>query len=89
VDVGAKAEIYELIDQAAADGMAVLVASSELEELQLICHRIAVLRYGRVTAVLEGADATKERIMTAAAGTAEADIPLETTSSPAPNGAGT
>jgi ribose transport system ATP-binding protein len=84
VDVGAKAEIYELIDRAAADGMAVLVASSELEELQLICHRIAVLRYGRVTAVLEGDDATKERIMTAAAGTAGAVTPLEATSASTP-----
>jgi ABC-type sugar transport system ATPase subunit len=70
VDVGAKAEIYELIEQAAADGMAVLVASSELEELQLICHRIVVMRQGRVAAVLAHRDATKERIMTAAAGTA-------------------
>ena len=52
VDVGAKAEIYELIDRAAADGMAVLVASSELEELQLICHRIAVMRRGAVAAIL-------------------------------------
>lgn len=69
VDVGAKAEIYELIERAAADGMAVLVASSELEEIQLICHRIAVMRHGRVTAVLPHQDATKERIMTAAAGT--------------------
>jgi ABC-type sugar transport system ATPase subunit len=73
VDVGAKAAIYELIEQAAADGMAVLVASSELEELQLICHRIAVMRQGRVTAILAHADATKERIMTAAAGTATAN----------------
>jgi ribose transport system ATP-binding protein len=69
VDVGAKAEIYELIDRAAQEGMAVVVASSELEELQLICHRIAVMNSGRVVVVLTGSDATKERIMTAAAGT--------------------
>jgi ribose transport system ATP-binding protein len=69
VDVGAKAEIYELIDRAAAEGMAVLVASSELEELQSICHRIAVMNRGRIVAVLEHRDASKERIMTAAAGT--------------------
>ena len=73
VDVGAKAEIYELIDRAAADGMAVLVASSELEELQLICHRIAVMCRGRVAAILRHQDATKERIMTAAAGAAFAE----------------
>ena len=71
VDVGAKAEIYELIDRAAADGMAVLVASSELEELQLICHRIAVMNHGAVAAMLPHRDATKERIMTAAAGRAQ------------------
>ena len=43
VDVGAKAEIYSLIDTAAQDGLAVLVASSELEELLWICHRIVVM----------------------------------------------
>jgi ribose transport system ATP-binding protein len=71
VDVGAKAEIYELIERAAADGMAVLVASSELEELQLICHRVAVMNHGKVAAVLTHQDATKERIMSAAAGRAQ------------------
>ncbi len=102
VDVGAKAEIYELIERAAADGMAVLVASSELEELQLICHRIAVMRRGRVATVLPHSGATKERIMTAAAGTAapepgpepahaSAPVPVSTVPlrAPAPtNGAG-
>jgi ABC-type sugar transport system ATPase subunit len=71
VDVGAKAEIYGLIEKAAADGMAVLVASSELEELQLICHRIAVMNHGEIAAMLPHADATKERIMSAAAGRAQ------------------
>ena len=52
VDVGAKAEIYELIDRAAERGMAVLVASSELEELLWICHRIAVLNHGRLVDVI-------------------------------------
>lgn len=67
VDVGAKAEIYELIDRAAESGMAVVAASSELEELLWICHRIAVMHRGRVAAVLDRAEATKENIMTAAA----------------------
>lgn len=69
VDVGAKAEIYELIDRAAKQGMAVLVASSELEELLWICHRIAVMNRGRIVDIIDREDATKERIMTAAAGT--------------------
>jgi len=71
VDVGAKAEIYELIDRAAAQGTAVLAASSELEELLWICNRIAVMNHGRVVEVLDRSEATKERIMTAAAGTAD------------------
>jgi len=69
VDVGAKAEIYGLIDRAAAEGMTVIAASSELEELQLISHRVAVMNHGRVVAVLERNAATKEAIMTAAAST--------------------
>jgi ABC-type sugar transport system ATPase subunit len=71
VDVGAKAEIYGLIERASRDGMAVLVASSELEELQLICHRIVVMNHGTIAAVLSHQDATKERIMSAAAGAAQ------------------
>jgi ribose transport system ATP-binding protein len=69
VDVGAKAEIYGLIERAAERGMGVLVASSELEELLLICDRIAVMNGGRVLDVVDRRDATKERIMRSAAGT--------------------
>jgi len=67
VDVGAKAEIYKLIEEARKEGMAILVASSELEELTGICHRIIVLRRGLVTAELERAEFSKERIIAAAA----------------------
>ncbi|WP_370092107.1 sugar ABC transporter ATP-binding protein [Streptacidiphilus sp. MAP12-20] len=69
VDVGAKAEIYHLIDKAAQHGLAVLVASSELEELLWICHRIVVMAHGRIVADLQREQFSKERIMTAAAGT--------------------
>ncbi|MEY9848691.1 sugar ABC transporter ATP-binding protein [Streptacidiphilus sp. MAP5-3] len=69
VDVGAKAEIYHLIDKAARNGLAVLVASSELEELLWICHRIVVMAHGQIVADLQREHFTKERIMTAAAGT--------------------
>ncbi|MDI5973350.1 sugar ABC transporter ATP-binding protein [Streptomyces sp. SL13] len=69
VDVGAKAEIYALIDDAAEQGLAVLVASSELEELLWICHRIVVMAHGRVVADLPRERFGKEAIMTAAAGT--------------------
>jgi ABC-type sugar transport system ATPase subunit len=69
VDVGAKAEIYSLIDTAAQDGLAVLVASSELEELLWICHRIVVMARGRIVADIPRERFGKEVIMTAAAGT--------------------
>jgi ribose transport system ATP-binding protein len=67
VDVGAKAEIYKLIEETREQGMAVIVASSELEELLSICHRIVVLRQGRITAELERSQFSKERIIAAAA----------------------
>jgi ABC-type sugar transport system ATPase subunit len=67
VDVGAKAEIYKLIENERKEGMAIVVASSELEELTSICHRIIVLRRGHITAELDRPEFSKERIMTAAA----------------------
>jgi len=67
VDVGAKAEIYKLIEESRKEGMAILVASSELEELIGICHRIVVLRRGRITAQLDRSEFSKERIIAAAA----------------------
>jgi ribose transport system ATP-binding protein len=53
IDVGAKAEIYRLIRSLAAEGMAILLASSELPELLALSDRILVLREGRPTALLE------------------------------------
>jgi ribose transport system ATP-binding protein len=67
VDVGAKAEIYRLIEEERQAGMAIVVASSELEELFSICHRIVVLRFGRIAAVLDRPEFSKERIIAAAA----------------------
>ena len=67
VDVGAKAEIYKLIEEARREGMAILVVSSELEELAGICHRIVVLRRGRIAAEYERSEFSKERIIAAAA----------------------
>jgi ribose transport system ATP-binding protein len=65
VDVGAKAEIHALVDEAARDGAAVVVASTESEELARLCTRVLVLQGGRVASVLEGADITTERITAA------------------------
>ena len=63
VDVGAKAEIHSLIDDAAAAGTAVVVASPESEELVRLCHRVVVLHRGRIVESLSrGIDLTRERI---------------------------
>ncbi len=63
IDVGAKYEIYTIINQLADAGKAVVVISSELPELLGICDRIYTLAYGRMTGQLPASDATQERLM--------------------------
>ncbi|WP_344259148.1 multiple monosaccharide ABC transporter ATP-binding protein [Streptomyces sodiiphilus] len=63
IDVGAKAEIYTVIDRLAAQGKAVVFISSELQELLGLCDRIAALSAGRLTGVLNRAEATQEALM--------------------------
>ncbi len=62
VDVGAKAEIHDLIAALAASGAAVLLASSDLPELLALCDRIVALREGVAVGVLAGDDATEQRL---------------------------
>jgi len=66
IDVGAKAEIYQLIRKLAALGRAIIMTSSELPELLTVADRILVLCEGRLTAQLPRAQATEEAIMQAA-----------------------
>jgi rhamnose transport system ATP-binding protein len=68
VDIGAKAEIHRLIRALAADGLAILLISSELTELLGLAHRIGVMRGGRLVGLLDRADATEERLMSLALG---------------------
>ncbi len=63
IDVGAKYEIYTIINQLAAQGKAIVVISSELPELLGICDRVYALAYGRITGQLPVAEATQERLM--------------------------
>jgi len=67
IDVGAKVEVYRLINELRARGLSLIVASSELPELLGICDRILVLRRGTVSGECTRADATQERIMELAA----------------------
>ena len=66
VDVGAKAEIYRLIARALEDGLAVLVVSTDFEEIAHICHRAHVFSRGRIVRTLEGADLTTRAVIHAA-----------------------
>jgi len=63
IDVGAKYEIYTLINQMADQGKAILVISSELPELLGICDRIYAMSAGRITGEVPRAEATPERLM--------------------------
>lgn len=66
VDVGAKAELYRLIDQLCRDGIGIIITSSELPELLTVSDRILVLSEGRLTAEFSRAEATEHKIMEAA-----------------------
>ena len=63
VDVGAKYEIYGLINDLASQGKAIVVISSELTELLGICDRIYTISEGRITGQRDRKDATQENLM--------------------------
>ena len=67
VDIGAKREIYRQLAKLATDGAAIVLISSELNELLGLCHRIAVMRRGRIAGVLDGPTATDRAVMELAA----------------------
>ena len=66
VDVGAKLAIYELLVSLAAQGMAIVLISSELEEILGLAHRVLVMRSGRLVAELAGEAMTESAILAAA-----------------------
>jgi ABC-type sugar transport system ATPase subunit len=68
VDVGAKRAIYDLLVQLAGKGMAIILVSSEIEEVLGLAHRIAVMRHGRIVGQLDGPEISKEAVMRVAFG---------------------
>ncbi|CAN7627243.1 sugar ABC transporter ATP-binding protein [Rhizobium sp. LjRoot258] len=66
VDVGAKADIYRLIARALEAGLAVVVVSTDFEEIAHICHRALVFSRGRIVRELQGADLTTSAVIAAA-----------------------
>jgi ABC-type sugar transport system ATPase subunit len=77
VDVGAKAEIYALIEELTAKGHAVVLASSDLPEVMRLADRVLVLREGKLAGTLEGEDITQLGIMQLAVGTMGAALVQE------------
>lgn len=63
IDVGAKLEIYELMNRLVAKGKSIIMISSELPEVLGMCDRILVMRSGRITGELSAKEATQEKIM--------------------------
>ena len=70
IDVGAKAEVHALMSQLAQAGLGIIMISSELPEILGMSDRVLVMAEGRVTAILERAEATQETIMAYAGGEA-------------------
>ncbi len=68
VDVGAKADIYQLMRDLAAQGIGIILISSELPEILKMSDRIVVMHEGRITGVLDGREATEDLVMAYATG---------------------
>jgi ribose transport system ATP-binding protein len=68
IDVGAKEEIYKLMDELAARGVAILFASSEMEEIIGLSDRVLVMHEGRITGDVGRSDMTEEAVMRLATG---------------------
>lgn len=71
IDVGARGEIYRLMVELAAEGYAILMITSDMEELLGMSDRIMVLHEGRITGLLDRSQSTQERIMSLASGVTE------------------
>lgn len=74
IDVGAKHEIYELMDELAAQGMAVLFVSSEMDEIIGMSDRVIVMHEGRITGQLTSDELTEEAVMQLATGSPESTV---------------
>lgn len=78
IDVGARVEIYRLLDALAAEGKAILVVSSDLKELMFVCDRIAVMSAGRLAATFFRKRFNEDAIMQAAlSGYLERPLPVD------------
>jgi rhamnose transport system ATP-binding protein len=79
IDVGSKAEVHQIVDELAQEGIAIMLISSDLPEVLAMSDRILVMREGRQMAILQRGEATAERVLAAAMGQ---DGPAEAASQP-------
>ena len=68
VDAGVRKEIFNLVTKAAEGGVGIVLVSSDFDELAHVCHRVFVLRHGRVNAILSGTAMTEDGISKACQG---------------------
>ena len=71
IDVGAKVEVHQLIDELASRGMAIIMISSDMPEVLAMSDRVLVMREGRQMAIFDQSEATQERVLAAAMGQSE------------------
>lgn len=74
IDVGAKAEVHHMISELAQEGIAIILISSDLPEVLAMSDRVLVMREGQQMAIFDRAEATQERVLSAAMGQAEATL---------------
>jgi ABC-type sugar transport system ATPase subunit len=77
IDVGAKAEIFQIINRLAEQGLAILFVSSELPEVLAVPDRILVLSKGKVTGEFTHDDVTEEKLVRAASALKQTDHPTD------------
>ncbi len=63
VDVGARQEIYQIIKELAAEGVAIVIVSSDLPEILTICQRVIIMHEGRITGTLRATELSEEKVM--------------------------
>ena len=68
IDVGAKAEVHHMVNDLAAEGLGIILISSDLHEVLAMSDRILVMREGRQMGIFDRKEATQENVMTAAMG---------------------
>jgi ribose transport system ATP-binding protein len=82
IDVGAKEEIYHLLNDLAAQGKSIIMISSELPEVLRMSHRVAVMSEGRITGIVDAHEATQESVMHLATQRRAAERPAVATHPP-------